>query len=128
MKRLLLDTHALLWYAQGASELPGDLVQLIQQAGNNCFISRASLWEVAIKSSLGKLVLPGGFGVWQARVRAQGFALLEISDEHLQCLHGLPYHRRDPFDRLPIAQALTENLTLVSRDTKFANYSLSPMW
>ena len=96
---------------------------LIQQAGNFCFVSRASLWEVTIKHSIGKLVLPDGLVKWLADVRQQ-FPLLEITDAHLITLNQLPAVKdhRDPFDRLLIAQALNEDLTLVSRDGKFAAY------
>ncbi|MFD1469071.1 type II toxin-antitoxin system VapC family toxin [Hymenobacter caeli] len=107
MSRLLLDTHTLLWYAQDDARLPAQTVQAIQASGGGCFISRVSLWEVAIKSSLGKLVLPGDFTGWQAGVQEHGFSLLEITDVHLAALHRLAYvsDHRDPFDRLLIAQA-----------------------
>lgn len=122
--QLLLDTHTLLWYAQGDARLPATTALAIRSAGADCLISRVTLWKVAIKSSLAKLVLPGGFAGWQAAVQIQGFVVLEISDAHLLALHQLPYvgDHRDPFDRLFIAQALCEGLTPVSRDGKFADY------
>lgn len=130
MARLLLDTHTLLWYAQNDPRLPLAVAQAVQAAGAGCFISRATLWEVAIKNSLGKLLLPIPFAAWQAAVRTQGFTLLEIGDTHLQKLNELPYpgDHRDPFDRLLIAQALAEDLTLVSRDAKFADYAVPVRW
>ena len=130
MSKLLLDTHALLWYGQAEPVVPPSLMALIQQAGNSCFISRASLWEVTIKHSMGKLALPDGLVKWLADVRQQ-FPLLEITDAHLVTLSQIPpvKDHRDPFDRLLIAQALTEDLTLISRDGKFAAYpSLKLRW
>lgn len=123
----LLDTHTLLWFAQNDPQLPRRLVEFISTR-DDCHISRGSLWEVAIKFSSGKLKLHMTYSQWLRLVQAQGFCLLEITDAHLRTLTGLPHHHRDPFDRLLIAQALTDDLTLLSRDAKFADYPVRVEW
>jgi PIN domain nuclease of toxin-antitoxin system len=124
MSGLLLDTHALLWYGQAEPDMSPGLLALMRGAGSTCFISRASLWEVTIKHSLGKLAMPDGLAKWLADVWGQ-FPLLEITDAHLLQLSQLPAVKdhRDPFDRLLIAQALAEDLMLISRDGKFGAYA-----
>jgi PIN domain nuclease of toxin-antitoxin system len=121
----LLDTHALLWYAQAPKLLPEEVIQLICQPDAVVYLSRVSLLEVAIKYSIGKLELKGTFERWLQRIGQMGFRKLEISDQHLTTLATLPMQpdHRDPFDRLLIAQALSEDLTLISRDGKFAAYA-----
>lgn len=128
MSSLLLDTHTLLWYAQADSQLPSSVVALLRQQETPPLISRASLWEVTIKHSLGKLLLDEGLAKWLVAVRQQ-FQVLEITDAHLLQLSQLPPvpGHRDPFDRLLIAQALTDNLTLISRDGKFGAYPGLPV-
>jgi PIN domain nuclease of toxin-antitoxin system len=128
MASYLLDTHTLIWYAGDDPRLPPSIAALIADPTARIVVSRVSLWEITIKESLGKLLLPLPYAQWMRSILDYDFQILGISDEHLQCLHGLPYHHRDPFDRLLIAQALTESLTLVSRDAKFASYSVAQTW
>ncbi|MBC8084228.1 MAG: type II toxin-antitoxin system VapC family toxin [Hymenobacter sp.] len=120
--RLLLDTHTVLWYSRNSPELLPRVAELIQSPGSICFVSRATLWEVSIKVSINKLILPVHFAQWVRQVREAGLHPLEITDDHLTTLLALPHHHRDPFDRLLIAQAITEDLTLLSRDEHFAAY------
>ncbi len=121
----LLDTHALLWYAQAPQLLPEEVIKLIRQPDAAIHLSRVSLLEIAIKYSIGKLELKGTFQRWLQRVALMGFDNLEISNQHLNTLARLPMqpNHRDPFDRLLIAQALSEDLTLISRDGKFRAYA-----
>ena len=128
MTTYLLDTHALLWYAGNDPRLPLSVAELIADTSVGLVISRATLWEIAIKDSLGKLILPRPYKEWMALVRSFDFQLVEIKDEHLETLLTLPHHHRDPFDRLLIAQAITENLTLLSRDAHFASYPVEVRW
>ena len=125
MADFLLDTHALLWYAQSPALLPVAVIEIIRDAEATVYLSRVSLLEVAIKYSVGKLELRATFQQWLQKVTQAGFIRLEIADQHLMTLASLPLlpNHRDPFDRLLIAQALTENLTLVSRDGKFGEYA-----
>ena len=102
----------------------GEVIQLIRQPDAVVYLSRVSLLEIAIKYSIGKLELKGTYQSWLQRVRQIGFIDLKISDQHLSMLATLPMqpNHRDPFDRLLIAQALADDLTLISRDGKFAAY------
>lgn len=124
---VLLDTHALLWFAQNDAQLPTRLKDFIS-ACTDCYISRVSLWEVAVKFSTGKLKLHMTYAQWLELVQSQGFRLLEINDQHLRILTTLPLHHRDPFDRLLIAQAMGDNLTILSRDAHFAGYPVMVRW
>lgn len=118
---LLLDTHALIWFTTNSSRLPTALAQQFGDVRNTLLISRISLLEIAIKSQLAKADFPLVFESWLERLRFFDFAFLDITDAHLITLSQLPSVKdhRDPFDRLLIAQALTDDLTLVSRDEKF---------
>ena len=123
--RLLLDTHALVWYADNSPQLPASLRQLLDEKQTKCVVSIVSFWELATLTSLGRITLLPDLATWLAEVRASGFQVLAIDDVHLARYAALPQvpDHRDPFDRLLIAQALSENLTLVSRDGKFAAYA-----
>jgi len=123
MPRYLLDTHTLLWYSQKDAQLPATLVETLAEPSAVRYISRASLIEIAIKVNIGKLTLPQPYEAWLERTKFAGFRLLEIQHKHLKEFVRLPLHHRDPFDRLLIAQALTDDLTLVSRDGKFRDYA-----
>ncbi len=123
--KLLLDTHALIWFTNDSQKLPATLVRQFLDITTTLCISRISLLEMAIKSQLAKDDFPLVFEHWLTRFRQFDFEMLEITDAHLVALSRLPIVKdhRDPFDRLLIAQALSENLTLVSRDGKFADYA-----
>ena len=126
-ERLLLDTHTLIWFADGNPRLPTRLAEVI---GNStaCYISRVSLWEVAIKVSVGKMEIKPSYAAWLHEIINQHFIVLEINNAHLETYADLPVHHRDPFDRLLIAQAITEDLTLLSRDAHFAAYPVRVQW
>lgn len=123
--RLLLDTHALVWYADNSPRLPETLRQELDDAQNEYFVSIVSFWELATLTNLGRITLLPDLATWLAQVRANGFRILPIKDSRLARYAALPPvpDHRDPFDRLLIAQALTEDLTLISRDGKFADYA-----
>ena len=124
----LLDTHAFIWFFNGDTQLSDSATRLITDAENKCFLSIASVWEIGIKTSLGKLELRGDLAEMTAFMTAGAIELLPIELRHIQRLQTLPFHHRDPFDRLLIAQALTEGLTLLSRDTVFGQYSVPLYW
>jgi PIN domain nuclease of toxin-antitoxin system len=117
---LLLDTHVLLWVMRDADELTSNARELIAQA-DVVFVSAASLWEVAIKSALGKL--PVDPERLQKQLALAGFEPLPVTWSHATAVHALPHHHRDPFDRLLIAQAMTEPLHLLTRDAALQAYS-----
>ena len=124
---VLLDTHAFLWWCDDARELSRKARRTISE--QECFLSLASLWEMAIKMSLGKLELPSSFDRYiPEQVRANSFSPLAIGFRHIAGCAALPWHHRDPFDRLLVAQALEENLRVVSRDAVFEQYGLERIW
>ncbi|MFD1192813.1 MULTISPECIES: type II toxin-antitoxin system VapC family toxin [Phenylobacterium] len=127
--RLLLDTHALLWWLAGDEALSHPARQAIADPANPVFVSAASLWEITTKHRLGKL--PGVAAIahdLEAVVADNGFEPLPISLRHGQVAGSLPGPHRDPFDRMLIAQAMGENLTLVSNEAAFDVYGVSRLW
>ena len=123
--RLLLDTHAFLWFVQGSTTLSNKARILIEDPANQPLLSMASLREMAIKLSLGKLSFTQSFETFvPQQMRANGIALLDIRLRHVASVANLPFHHRDPFDRLLIAQAIVEQLPLLSADPAFATYSM----
>ncbi len=113
MKRLLLDTHALLWWLSGDSKLGRIAKAEISNPKNEVYVSAASIWEIAIKKGIGKLTAPADF---DAIVDNEGFLKLPISLYHGEQAGTLPQHHKDPFDRMLVAQAQAEGLTLVTSD------------
>ncbi len=127
--RILLDTHALLWWLGGDSALSDTARNAIADESNEVFVSAASAWEVTTKHRLGKLPGVGPLAVDFAReVRAQGFVPLPITLEHGQSAGALPGAHRDPFDRMLIAQANDERMALVSNEAIFDAYGLTRVW
>lgn len=127
--RLLLDTHAFLWFIEGNLNLSDHARQLIEDENNQRFLSIASLWEISIKVSIGKLELGIPFTeFFQQQVYGNAIALLEIRAEHLDILAKLPFYHKDPFDRLIIAQSVVENIPLVTKDGAFTNYPVVLLW
>jgi PIN domain nuclease of toxin-antitoxin system len=127
--RLLLDTHAFLWWITDDQALSRKAREAIGDEGNECLVSVASLWEIAIKSSLGRLELGGPFErVIPDELSRNGFAVLGLTVEHLGEVAKLPHHHGDPFDRVLAAQAIAEELPVVSRDAVLARYGARRVW
>ena len=127
--KLLLDTHALLWFIGNDSKLSASARESIENPDYEKFVSAATLWEIAVKLSLEKLKLSCSFGeVFPQQLEVNGFQLLPISYLHLNRLVVWPYHHRDPFDRLLIAQALSDGMAIVTRDLEFPKYSAKTLW
>jgi PIN domain nuclease of toxin-antitoxin system len=127
--RLLLDTHAFLWFVMGDNRLSQSARAAIEDPANEKRLSVASLWEIAIKHSLGKLRLAEPFEVLIPReMHRNALVILPIEVSHLARVDALPFHHRDPFDRLLIAQALVEDLNLVSIEAAFDTYRVSRIW
>ena len=121
--RLLLDTQALLWFLNGSERLQEAARNLILEEDNEVLVSAASLWEIAIKASVGKLELRRPFReLFPDQLSSNGIDVLPIMPEHLSGLVNLPFHHRDPFDRLIIAQAISEHLPIVTSDPTFQQY------
>ena len=127
--RLLLDTHTFLWFIEGSLNLSDGARNLIEDQANQRFLSVASLWEMSIKVSIGKLELGMTFTELVKReVYGNAIELLEIQPEHLDELAKLPFHHKDPFDRLMIAQSLAEGIPIVTKDAAFRSYPVSLLW
>ena len=121
--RLLLDTHTFLWFIQGNDDLSDVARASIENPTNHKLISIASLWEIAIKVSVGKLEVEMPMtALAESQVLGNAFEILSIAPEHLNELAKLPFHHKDPFDRLMIAQSLTEDISIISRDKAFRDY------
>ncbi len=129
MPRLLLDTHAFLWWVGDAPDLKSTAKRAIADIKNECYLSVASCWEMAIKASLGKLRLAKPMERFVTeQLTANGFTLLSVDLRHAAKVEKLPFYHRDPFDRLLIAQAMMEKLTIVSADRTFSKYGVKVLW
>lgn len=127
--RMLLDTHTFLWFVLGDPRLTANAKASIEELGNEKLVSPASYWEIAIKISLGKYTLSQPYEEFMERgIIENGFVVLPIELKHTAVLTTLPFHHRDPFDRLIIAQAMVEGIAVVSGDTAFDAYSVTRLW
>jgi PIN domain nuclease of toxin-antitoxin system len=127
--RHLLDTHAMYWYIEGDPQLSATAQTLIQDASNEILISPASYWEIAIKISVGKWKLNRTYDEFMdIALNKYGFHVLPILPTHTASVIGLPFHHRDPFDRLLVAQALVENIPIVSNDAALDAYGIKRLW
>ena len=126
---LLLDTHTFLWWVDDSPRLTEPARSAIGQPDQACFVSLASCWEIAIKVSLGKLTIGSSFERFVAEQMAvNGFQPLAITLGHVARVVALPFHHRDPFDRLLAAQALDQDLDIVSIDPVFESYGVRRVW
>lgn len=128
MTRLLLDTHALLWYLDHSLRLPPRVRELVRRDDVQPMASYASVWEIAIKSGLGNLQLDSGVAGLVAKIDTTLIQWLPIELPHLLRVADLALHHRDPFDRLIAAQCLAEGLPLLSADPAFDNYGVDRRW
>jgi len=125
----LLDTHTFLWFINGDIQLSQKAKIAIDNPIASKYVSIASLWEIAIKLSKGKLELTRPFGALKQQMELNGFELLPISFEHTLELCSLAHHHSDPFDRIIIAQAITEKFIAISKDKNFIKYkNLQLLW
>lgn len=127
--RLLLDTHTFLWWINNDPLLSDPARVAIASERNECFLSLASCWELAIKTSIGKLRLTKSVDRFiTEELTANDFQLLTIDFRHVAKVETLPFHHRDPFDRLLVAQALTEKMTIISADAVLSGYGVKRIW
>lgn len=126
--KLLLDTHAFLWFIEDNPRLSVDAKALLESDAE-LLISTASLWEIAIKTSIGKLTLTQPFETFlPQQLELNDITILSIELAHLAIVSALPFYHRDPFDRLLIAQAMNEQLPVVSADAAFDAYAIERLW
>ena len=125
---LLLDTHTLIWFITDNDKLSSLAKQNIENKQNNCFVSIASFWEIGIKHSLGRLDLNSDLSKIFKIIEATEFDILPITVNQILLNSKLEYHHQDPFDRIIIAQAISENLTIISKDSQFDKYNVPIIW
>lgn len=127
--RLLLDTHSFLWFIGGDERISSSARASIADLDNEVFLSIASLWEIAIKLNLGKLKLPKPFeALIPEQLQHNEITVLNATHVHPAHYVDLPLHHRDPFDRLILAQAQVEQLTVISKDRAFQRYNIALLW
>ena len=126
---VLLDTHSFLWFAMGSSKLSQAARSLIEDVNNERRFSIASLWEMAIKISIGKLTLEVSFDTLiPKQIHDNGIELVEVRHEHVSKIVSMPFHHKDPFDRMLVAQCLTEQWPIVSSDPLFDSDGVQRLW
>ena len=124
--RLLLDTHVLLWIFLEPNRLPPRVAEAIRTPRNEVYVSAVSTWEIAIKAGLGRVEVP--FEELETTLADTGVVELPVTIAHTLLVRDLPDHHRDPFDRLLVAQALAEAMTLVTHDHAIRDYAIPTMW
>ena len=127
MSRILLDTHTFLWLSDAPERLPKRVRTLVADPKSERFVSIATLWEIAIKKSLGKLHIRQSVATF-VQTYSDVIVFLPISASHLTVIESLPLYHRDPFDRIIIAQAMTENISTLSVDVAFDAYNIERIW
>lgn len=124
--RLLLDTHAFIWYTTDSSTLTATGRSLIDNGENDILLSTASVWEMAIKNSIGRLTFSMPFMEFiEQQIAVNRIDIREITFDHIEVVASLPLHRRDPFDRLIIAQSMAQQIPLLSVDAIFDTYAIA---
>ena len=128
--KYLLDTSTYLWFVTADEQLSDMARTLLEDSEHEAFLSLVTIWEMAIKSSLARgLELPSPFDQFiENEIKLDRFQLLDITVPHLKRLAALPYHHRDPFDRLLIAQSLVEDLPIITSDRAFDPYPIDRLW
>ena len=127
--KILLHTHAFLWWDSNPEKLALAVAKLLSDPGNSIILSVASAWEIQIKKQLGKITLSIPLAeMLESQQQVNGVEILPINLNHVLALDGLPTHHKDPFDRILIAQAKTEGLVIASTDPVFSEYDVEVIW
>lgn len=126
--KLLVDTHAFIWFVEDDKNLPSHIRKELENTDNALIFSIASLWEMTIKMSLGKLIVNFKIEEVIEKISDNGFEILPVLPEHIIKLSQLPFIHRDPFDRMLISQGLSENIKIVSKDEIFDDYKIKRFW
>ncbi len=125
--RYLIDTHALIWYIDGNNKLSKKAISIIKNNNNQIYVSKVSLWEMAIKISISKLNVSIQFSDLEKFFLDNNFDILDIEFKHFSHLLNLPIHHNDPFDRIIICQSIIENISIITYDDKFSLYDVTIM-
>ncbi len=125
---LLLDTHTLIWFLNGDRKISTNALEVILSNGNRKFVSIASLWEIAIKINIKKLSFDGNLAEISKLIEENGIDILQINIEHLNSYESLELIHRDPFDRILVAQAFVDNLTIITKDINIHSYPVESFW
>jgi PIN domain nuclease of toxin-antitoxin system len=123
--KLLLDTHIILWFLGNVEKLSEEALSAITDQKNEKYVSIVSAWELAIKINLGKLTFEGGVANFFKMIQENGFELMPVKEDHIIRLETLPLHHRDPFDRLLLTTAISEQMTFITSDKEFTQYGVS---
>ncbi len=126
--KYLIDTHVLIWFLEGSENIPKSTRLTIENESNEIFVSLATFWEMAIKISLGKLILPKKLNEIIQYTKNLNISVLKINEEHVLKILELPIIHKDPFDRIIISQALVENLEVITKDEFFKDYRITRKW
>lgn len=126
--KMLLDTHAFLWFVSGDGRLSRPALRALEKEDAEIYLSAASVWELAVKASLGKLTLPAPVEEYIAEKIEEGLRVLPVEWTHAAAVEKLPFHHRDPFGRLLVAQALAETMPIVTGDRTFRSYGVEVIW
>jgi PIN domain nuclease of toxin-antitoxin system len=126
--KLLVDTHAFLWYMAGDGRLSRRARRAIEEGAGEWCVSAASVWEISIKAHLGRITLPAPAVDYFTEKVEQGLCVAAVEWPHAAAVERLPLHHRDPFDRLIVAQAQCESLAVVTKDPVFRKYGVKVEW
>ena len=128
MSKFLLDTHTLIWFAQGSPNLSLKAKDSILEISNACFVSSISIWEIAIKTNIGKLDFSFSFHELELLLAENKIKIISPTIEDFTTYQKLPLHHKDPFDRILIAQAITNDLSIITKDREFTQYEVPIIW
>jgi len=126
--KYLLDTHVALWFFNEEKRFSSVTFDIITDPANKRYVSIASVWELAIKIGTGKLAFDGGTNLFFRTIRKNGFGLLPIKRKHIKTLETLPLLHRDPFDRILVASAMAEDMSLITADENIPRYDIASLW
>lgn len=123
--KYLLDTHISLWFVNGGAELPAETIELIADTNNDCYLSIVSLWEIAIKLSLGKLELTVSYDDLRDVLKRTEIEIMPLDFDDISTVKELEFHHRDPFDRMIIAQSKNKGVVILTKDESFVKYGIN---
>lgn len=124
----LLDTHTLIWFLEDNPKISKKADNLIKDKNNNIYVNVISFWEMAIKLSIGKLKLPEPFHIIIQKTKNIDIEILQLHTDYILKIENLPFHHKDPFDRILVTTAITEQLPIISIDEKFDKYEVKRIW